>query len=136
MTTENRRKPPLPRPHHAPATPGKPRVKVKFVQVLIDKKEKQKVNLVVTPFAPVPSDQDTDLFIIAVINGSAIPELDANTGPVTIPVNPGDTYDVAQQDKNVVGLSGISPHVTGTVPPAPPTSVPQTPGAPGVAITA
>lgn len=93
------------------------------------------MTLVVTPFAPVATDQDTDLFIIPTINGVLLPELDANAGPVSIPVNPGDVCSVVQQDKNVVGLSGISPAATITIPLAPPTSVPQAPGAPTLAVT-
>jgi hypothetical protein len=98
--------------------------------------------LVITASPGLVADQDTNMFIIPlingvppVINGVPTPEIDGEQGPVSLTVNVGDTYDVAQQDKNVVGLSGISPHVTGTIPAQPPTSVPQTPGAPTVAVT-
>ena len=101
------------------------------------------MTITVTASPGLVADQDTSMFIIPLINGvppldaSGNPQtqVDAEKGPVSFAVNPGDTYDFAQQDVNVVGPSGISPHVTGTIPPAPPTSVPQTPGAPTVVIT-
>lgn len=94
------------------------------------------MTLVVTPSPGVASDQDTDLFILATINGVAQPEQDANAGPVSYPVNVGDTGTLQQQDKNVVGLSALSPTVSfGPIAEPVPTAVPQTPGAPTFTVT-
>jgi hypothetical protein len=140
--TEDKHKPPLPKVHHAPATPGKPRVHFKFVEVITTKgKEKFKVTGIVTPSAAVSSDQDTDIQITVTLNGTALPMLDAGPPPgitVSFPCNAGDTGTVTQVDVNVVGDSPASAPLLFTVPtlpPPPPTAVPQTPGVPTITFT-
>jgi hypothetical protein len=141
MTPEDKRKLPLPKVHHAPATPGMPRVRFRFTEVVSEKKEKHKVTGILTPSPAVSSDQDTDMQLTVVLNNIALPMLDAGPPPgitVTFPCNPGDTYSITQVDVNAVGDSPAGPALTGTVPtiaPPGPTAVPTQPGLPTITFT-
>jgi hypothetical protein len=129
---------PKPKPKHKPQTPGKPFLELVFRYYPSD--GDYTVTGIVTPSPAVSSDQDTDMQITVVLNGTTLPVLDCGPPPgntVTFSCNAGDTGTIVQDDINAVGTSPSSTPLAFTVPTIipPPTNVPQTPGQPTVTFT-